>query len=134
MSGVDGLYQNDPGHIAAPRSARRLRQQLERALRGAEIRQPRPISADITPTRVTLGMSWPLAIICVPTRMSNSFRENPEGWFRNGACRPPYRGPCARCAPGKFAVQFVFDALASDPNKLNIFALHLGQTLGTRSA
>ena len=33
---------------------------------------PGPTSAEITPTSVTRGKSWPLAIICVPTSMSSS--------------------------------------------------------------
>ena len=35
---------------------------------------PRPTSAEITPTSVTPGKSWPLAIICVPTSTSISSR------------------------------------------------------------
>jgi len=34
------------------------------------------VSAETTPTRVTSGKSWPLAIICVPTRMSISPRSS----------------------------------------------------------
>ena len=34
--------------------------------------RPSPTSASTTPTSVTRGKSWPLAIICVPTRMSVS--------------------------------------------------------------
>ena len=31
-----------------------------------------PASTETTPTSVTFGKSWPLAIICVPTSMSSS--------------------------------------------------------------
>ena len=38
--------------------------------------RPRPTSASITPTSVTRGKSWPLAIICVPTSTSVSPASN----------------------------------------------------------
>ena len=37
---------------------------------------PSPMSADTTPTSVTCGKSWPLAIICVPTSTSISRAAN----------------------------------------------------------
>ena len=45
-------------------------------------------SASSTPTKVTSGKSCPLAIICVPTRMSTSPRCMPE---RTSAYAPRFR-------------------------------------------
>ena len=64
--------------IASPgaRRARRGRRPASAAGTSARRRgspaRPSPTSAEITPTSVTLGKSWPLAIICVPTRTSIS--------------------------------------------------------------
>ena len=61
-----------------------------------------PTSADITPTRVTFGKSWPLAIICVPMRTSTS----PRAKRSRSAAAAPRRRTVSRSmratdAPGK---------------------------------
>jgi len=63
--GIDGLDEHDPRHAAAPRASGHLREQLKGTLGRAKSGTPSPTSADTTPTNVTLGISCPLAIICV---------------------------------------------------------------------
>jgi hypothetical protein len=64
-----GLHQHAPSFCAASRPTRHLGDELERSLGRSQIGLVQHRSASITPTRVTLGKSSPLEIICVPSRI-----------------------------------------------------------------
>ena len=85
------------------------------------------MSARTMPTKVTLGMSWPLAIIWVPTRMSMS----PERKRWRISSKAPLGGGAVAIEPGdaragKMLVQFVFNAFGASAEELNVFAMALG--------
>ena len=85
---------------------------------------PSPTSADTTPTSVTFGISCPLAIICVPTRMSKlRSRKLVQDVFEL-----PLAGDRIAIEPGnlrrgKFRVQLIFHALGPRAHEMNVLAL-----------
>ena len=74
MIGAERLHQHAAALFAAPGAARDLRDELKRPLRARKSGRCKAVSALITPTSVTFGKSSPLAIICVPSKISNSPR------------------------------------------------------------
>jgi hypothetical protein len=57
------LHDGLAPYLTSTRAAGDLRKQLKGPLAGAKSARPRPTSAEITPTSVTFGKSWPFASI-----------------------------------------------------------------------
>ena len=82
---------------------------------------PRPTSAETTPTSVTRGKSWPLAIICVPTSTSMSPRLNrPSRSVSAPLRRMASRSSRATRAPGQRAPHLDFHALGAEARLVEI--------------
>ena len=75
------------------------------------------MSAEMTPTSVTSGMSSPLAIICVPMRMSDSCARN-RARIASWASLPlrDVAVPAQRPAPRERLLRLLLHALGADPH------------------
>ncbi len=84
--------------------------------------RPRPTSAETTPTSVTRGKSWPLAIICVPTSTSISPRAEPREQRRRPrrACRIVSRSSRATRAAGTRGAHLLLDPLGAEAGLLEV--------------
>ena len=95
-------------------------------------RSPRPTSAEITPTSVTRGKSWPLAIICVPTRTSSSRAAN---FARSAAIAPRLRivsrSTRATRAPGNRSRTSASTRSVPKPTSSMNLPAQLAQTFGS---